>query len=323
MSFNFALILFWLMVATGVVWFADRLVFRRRRIADADAALRHFDTQAKLRDTDGSKAGADPKVVHDERERLRERLIRQPGWIEFPAGFFPVILVVFVLRSFLFEPFRIPSGSMIPTLLVGDLILVNKFTYGIRLPILNRKVLDLGNPQRGDVMVFRYPVDPSVDYVKRVIGLPGDTVVFRAKRLTIDGRSVPTVATGDYFDPERVAYSKQFIERLPRGDGVAEHPILIDDERSGAISTEQYISDLARAGRSAELNVFRDNCTYSDGNTTVTCKVPSGHYFMMGDNRDNSADSRYWGFVPDQNIVGRAFLIWMNFGNMGRIGSFR
>ena len=309
MSFNFALILFWLMVATGVVWFADRLVFRRSRVANADAALRHFDAQAKLRETDGDAASRDPKAIVEEREQLRERLVRQPGWIEFPAGFFPVILVVFILRSFLFEPFRIPSGSMIPTLLVGDLILVNKFSYGIRLPIVNRKIFDIGNPQRGDVMVFRYPVDPSVDYVKRVIGLPGDTVTFRAKRLTIDGQPVETVAAPDYFDPERVAYSKQFTEKLPRNGALADHMILIDDDRSGVISPDRF--------------PFRDNCVYSEGNTAVTCKVPDGQYFMMGDNRDNSADSRYWGFVPDQNIVGRAFLIWMNFGNMGRIGSFR
>ena len=323
MSFNFALILFWLMVATGVVWFADRLVFRRRRIADADAALRHFDAQAKLRETDGGAASHDPKAVADEREKLRERLIRQPGWIEFPAGFFPVILVVFVLRSFLFEPFRIPSGSMIPTLVIGDLILVNKYVYGIRLPILNTKVLDLGNPQRGDVMVFRYPVDPSTDYVKRVIGLPGDTVTYRNKRLTINGTPVQTMAAADYFDPERVSYSKQFVETLPRTDGTTvSHMILIDDERAGPIWTDPYIQDLERGGRGALAQGFRDNCSYSDGNTAVTCKVPAGEYFMMGDNRDNSADSRYWGFVPDQNIVGRAFLIWMNFGNMGRIGPF-
>ncbi len=309
MSFNFALILFWLMVATGVVWFADRLVFRRRRINDADAALRHFDAQAKLRDTSGAAASTDPKAIVEEREKLRERLVRQPGWIEFPAGFFPVILVVFVLRSFLFEPFRIPSGSMIPTLLIGDLILVNKFTYGIRLPILNRKVIEVGSPQRGDVMVFRYPVDPSVDYVKRVIGLPGDTIAYRAKRLTVNGVPVETVAAPDYFDPERVAYSKQFTEHLPDRDGSRDHMILIDDDRSGIITPDRFPS--------------RDNCVYSEGNTAVTCKVPDGQYFMMGDNRDNSADSRYWGFVPDQNIVGRAFLIWMNFGNMARIGTFR
>lgn len=309
MSFNFALILFWLMIATGLVWFADHFVFRKRRIADAEAALRHFDAQAKLRETVGDSAKIDAVAVAEERERLRERLIRQPGWIEFPAGFFPVILVVFLLRSFLFEPFRIPSGSMVPTLLIGDLILVNKFTYGIRLPIINTKVLDVGTPERGDVMVFRYPVDPSVDYVKRVIGLPGDTVAYKNKRLTINGVAVPTTATSDFFDPERVAYSKRFVETLPRNSAGYLHDILVDEDRSGIISPENF--------------PFRDNCVYSDGNTAVTCKVPAGSYFMMGDNRDNSADSRYWGFVPDQNIVGKAFFIWMNFGNMKRIGSFR
>ncbi len=158
-------------------------------------------------------------------------------------------------------------------------------------------------------MVFRYPVDPSVDYVKRVIGLPGDTVTFRAKRLTIDGQPVPTTPAPDYFDPDRVAYSKQFAETLPRADGTTvTHMILIDDDRSGVITPDNF--------------PMRDHCQYSEGNTAVTCKVPDGEYFMMGDNRDNSADSRYWGFVPDANIVGRAFLIWMNFGNIRRIGLF-
>jgi signal peptidase I len=318
MSFNFALILFWLMVATGTVWFVDRLVLRSRRIALAKHALESFDLGAKQR------AIADESAHLAERHRLEEKILRQPGWIEFPAGFFPVILVVFVLRSFLFEPFRIPSGSMIPTLLIGDLILVNKYAYGIRLPILNRKIFDIGNPQRGDVMVFRYPVDPSVDYVKRVIGLPGDTVTFRQKRLTINGQPVSTASAPDYFDTDRVAYSKQLIETLPRPDGgKVNHMILTDEERSGSMSPEQYQSELLNGGHAAEAAAFRANCVYSEGNTAVTCKVPEGQYFMMGDNRDNSADSRYWGFVPDQNIVGRAFLIWMNFGNMGRIGFFR
>ncbi len=314
MSFNFALILFWLMVATGIVWFADRLVFRRKRIADADAALRHYDAQAKLRDvhgaTDGVAAGNDAEAVRDERDKLRERLIRQPGWIEFPAGFFPVILVVFLLRSFLFEPFRIPSGSMIPTLLIGDLILVNKFTYGIRLPIINRKVLDVGTPQRGDVMVFRYPLNTAEDYVKRVIGLPGDTIVYRNKQLTINGQVVPKVAAADFFDTDRVSYSKQFTETLPSERGERPHLMLQDEERAGFI-------------RPMDGFVHPEACTFSDSNTTISCRIPAGYYFMMGDNRDNSADSRFWGLVPDQNIVGRAIFIWMNFGNMSRIGSFR
>ena len=304
MSFNFALILFWLMVGTGVIWFVDRLVFAPGRKKKAKVALDRFDLEVR------NRGSVDQAAVVEERRRLEERLLRQPGWIEFPAGFFPVILVVFLLRSFLFEPFRIPSGSMIPTLLVGDLILVNKYTYGIRLPILNKKVLPIGDPQRGDVMVFRYPVNPTDDYVKRVIGLPGDTVVYRNKRLTVNGALVDVAPAPDFFDPDRVAYSKQFTEKLPRGTGVLDHMILVDDDRNGIISpvTDRF--------------PYRENCVYSDGYTAITCKVPDGYYFVMGDNRDNSADSRYWGFVPDGNIVGKAFLIWMNFGNIGRIGWF-
>lgn len=303
MNFNFAVILFWLLVVTGAIWLLDALILRRRRRVAAEAAVERFDEQSRAQ-VQVNEAG-----VIEERKRLRERYLRQPGWIEFPAGFFPVILVVFLLRSFLFEPFRIPSGSMIPTLVIGDLILVNKFTYGIRLPIVNTKILNVGSPQRGDVMVFRYPVDPSVDYVKRVIGLPGDTIEYRDKRLVINGHPVQTIAVADYFDPERVTYSKQFVEKLPVPGGTVDHMILLDDELSGVITPGSF--------------PFRDNCVYSDGNTAVTCKVPAGQYFMMGDNRDNSADSRYWGFVPDRNIVGKAFFIWMNFGNMRRIGSFR
>ena len=300
MSFNFALILFWLMVITGVVWVADIVVLKRRRIEKARLALERFDASSAHR-------SGDPKVMQ-EREELRARLLHQPVWIEFPAGFFPVILVVFFLRSFLFEPFRIPSGSMIPTLQVGDLILVNKFDYGIRLPIINKKVIEIGQPQRGDVMVFRYPKDPSLDYIKRVIGLPGDHIVYRNKRLEINGQPVSEAPLPDYFDQDRVIFSKQFRETLPRGDHTIEHNILNDDDRSAIIVPNEY--------------PFRENCQYTENDTVVTCTVPAGNYFMMGDNRDNSEDSRYWGFVPDQNIVGKAFFIWMNFGNIGRIGSF-
>jgi signal peptidase I len=302
MNFNFALILFWLLVVTGLVWALDLAYFRRKRLAATHAALRSFDEQAKLR------ANIEPSVLTQERERLREKTLRQPSWIEFPAGFFPVILVVFILRSFLFEPFRIPSGSMIPTLLVGDLILVNKFDYGLRVPILNKKFVDIGTPQRGDVMVFRYPNDPNVDYIKRVIGVPGDKIVYQNKRLTINGQLVAETPLPDYFDEDRVLYSKQFEESLPGPAGLVRHEILKDGERSMPIQPDNYN--------------YRENCAYLDGNTGVSCTVPPSHYFMMGDNRDNSQDSRYWGFVPDENIVGRAFLIWMNFGNIKRIGSF-
>jgi len=301
MNFNFALILFWLLVGTGAVWLVDQLVLRKRRVAACTAALRQFDDNVRLR------TNVPAETLSEERETLRHHHLRQPGWIEFPASFFPVILVVFVLRSFLFEPFRIPSASMVPTLLIGDLILVNKFEYGIRLPIVNQKIIDIGNPNRGDIVVFRYPLDPSVDYVKRLIGLPGDKITYKNKRLFINGEPVETAKLAeDFFDDERVSYTSQFTEKLPRDGAVRAHRILNDNNSLPMLP---------------EFTAFRDNCAYADGNLEVTCTVPAGHYFMMGDNRDNSLDSRFWGFVPDRNIVGRAFFVWMNFGNLRRIGS--
>jgi signal peptidase I len=214
-----------------------------------------------------------------------------------------VILIVFVLRSFVVEPFRIPSGSMIPTLLVGDFILVNKFTYGIRLPILNRKIIEVNAPQRGDVVVFRYPEDPSVDYIKRVVGLPGDTVSYLGKRLVINGKELALAPDGEYLH-KRATYAKQYVETL---DG-HRHRILVEDDAPAAVPFAKQFA-------------FRDKCTYnSEG---FVCTVPPGHYFMMGDNRDNSADSRVWGFVPDENIVGKSFFIWFNFSEPSRFGSFQ
>jgi signal peptidase I len=193
---------------------------------------------------------------------------------------------------------------MIPTLLVGDLILVNKFTYGLRLPVLNTRLTAGTPPQRGDVMVFRYPPKPSLDYIKRVVGIPGDEVAYLNKKLTLNGQPVPASQLPDYFDQDAMRYFKQFEEKL----GDKTHRLLNDDERPAFIPG---VEDFR----------FRENCRYSvEG---VVCKVPEGHYFMMGDNRDNSLDSRYWGFVPDRNIVGKAFLIWMNFGNFKRVGWFQ
>ena len=229
---------------------------------------------------------------------------RQPWWFEYSISFFPVILIVFLLRSFLVEPFKIPSSSMVPTLLVGDFILVNKFTYGIRLPVANKKIIPLGEPQRGDVMVFRYPEDPSLDYIKRVIGLPGDRVEYRNKRLIINGQPVPIRQVDDYLSKERMQFSRRYVETL---NGV-EHEILLEDDAPAFI---------------APLRAFpyAQNCNYNMNG--LACTVPPGHYFMMGDNRDNSSDSRVWGFVPDENIVGKAFFIWLNLNELGRFGSFR
>jgi signal peptidase I len=294
---NFALLLFLATVVTGLYWLAERFYFLPRRLKAADA----LEAQATKRRDDLGKMGI--TQVDGDISEARHRLIMQPWWLDWTAGLFPVILMVFLLRSFLFEPFKIPSGSMIPTLLVGDLILVNKFTYGVRLPVINVKITEGNKPQRGDVMVFRYPPKPSLDYIKRVVGVPGDEVAYLNKKLTINGQVVPTNALPEYFDEDAMRYFPQFEEAL----GDKKHRLLNDPGRPAMI-----------AGADDFAN--RQNCRYSvEG---VVCKVPEGHYFMMGDNRDNSLDSRYWGFVPDKNIVGKAFFVWMNFSSLKRIGSF-
>jgi signal peptidase I len=260
---NFALILFLLLVATGVLWVIDHFFARKQRAADAPT----------------------------------------PWWVEYGASFFPVILIVFGLRSFVVEPFKIPSGSMIPTLLVGDFILVNKWTYGIRLPVINKKIIDVNQPRRGEVMVFRFPEDPSVDYIKRVVGVPGDKVEYIDKRLTINGEPVSLVESGSFLHPDRLYYSPKYTEKL----GETEHSVLIErDAPASVVQVDNFPG--------------REKCTYTSRG--VRCTVPAGHYFMMGDNRDASRDSRMWGFVPEQNIVGRAFFIWFNFNDMKRIGAF-
>ena len=261
---SFALFLLILLVVTGVVWALEAAWLRRSRPA----------------------------------------LAKQPWWVEYSVSFFPVILIVFLLRSFLVEPFKIPSSSMVPTLLVGDFILVNKFTYGIRLPVANKKVMELGSPRRGDVMVFRYPEDPSLDYIKRVVGLPGDRIEYRNKRLFINGTQVPVRQIDDYLSKERMQFSRRYLETL---NGV-EHEILLEEDAPAFVAPSRAF---AHAG----------NCNYNMNG--LACTVPPGHYFAMGDNRDNSSDSRVWGFVPDENIVGKAFFIWLNLNELGRFGSFK
>lgn len=264
---DFALILFLLSVITGSVWLLDKFVLKAKRAEGA----------------------------------------AEPWWVEYAKSFFPVILVVFFIRSFLVEPFKIPSGSMIPTLQVGDFILVNKFTYGIRLPVINKKIVQINDPKRGDVMVFHYPENPSLDYIKRVVGLPGDTVEYHNKKLTVNGVEQPQQAEGDYNYTEQdlnFVHTEKYQETL----GERKHDLLINPERPTL-----FLSSVAEFPA-------RENCTYDD--ELVRCKVPEGNYFMMGDNRDNSRDSRYWGFVPDNQVVGKAFLVWMNFSELKRIGLF-
>jgi signal peptidase I len=294
---NFALLLFLATIVTGLYWLAERLYFLPRR----RQAAANLEAQAAQRKSELAARGIAP--VDADLATARQRLLMQPWWLDWTAGLFPVIIAVFVLRSFLFEPFKIPSGSMIPTLLVGDLILVNKYIYGLRLPVLNTKLTNGTPPARGDVMVFRYPPKPSLDYIKRVVGVPGDEVAYLNKKLTINGQPVSKNPVPEFFDEDAMRYFKQFEEDL----GGKRHRLLNDDDRPAFIP-------------GVEDFPFKQNCRYSvEG---VTCKVPQGHYFMMGDNRDNSLDSRYWGFVPDKNIVGKAFLVWMNFSSLKRIGSF-
>ena len=294
---NFSLLLFFAAVVTGIYWFAERFYFLPQR----HKAVVELEQSAALRRAELHKMGI--AQVDDNTGETRSRLIMQPWWLDWTAGLFPVILMVFLLRSFLFEPFKIPSGSMIPTLLINDLILVNKFHYGVRLPVINLKILDNHSPQRGDVMVFRYPPKPSLDYIKRVVGVPGDEVAYLNKKLTINGRPVVKTALPDFFDEDSMRYGKQFEEVT----GSKRYRILNDDDRPAFIAgTDDFPG--------------KQNCRYSSEG--VVCKVPEGQYFMMGDNRDNSLDSRYWGFVPERNIVGKAFFVWMNFGNLKRIGSF-
>jgi signal peptidase I len=232
-----------------------------------------------------------------------------PWYVDLSKSFFPVILAVLVLRSFVIEPFRIPSESMLPTLLKGDFILVNKFTYGLRLPVSNTQIVGGNLPERGDVVVFRYPPEPAVAYIKRVIGLPGDRLEYRDKQLFINGRPAPQSRLPD--DPAEPGY-RQFEEGLSDDEQRTQHRIqVLANGRWGA------------AGLWSDLQLRRE----PDGTVGWAYQVPAGQYFVMGDNRDNSSDSRIWGTMPEENLIGRAFFIWMNWdcvtfrGQCGRIGS--
>jgi signal peptidase I len=268
MDFDFALLLVILTFATGIIWLLDRLLLAPGRHRRAEA----------LAQAGGSEA---------EKQQRSQEALREPIVVEYARSFFPVILIVLLFRSFIAEPFKIPSGSMMPTLLVGDFILVNKFAYGLRLPVLGTKILPIGEPKRGDVFVFRYPNpnhDPQkegVDYIKRVIGLPGDVIDYHNKTLKINGEVVPQTLLGPFVgtgeEGRKMAGTEVADEALPE----VTHKIL-------------KFPSLSRGG--------------AEGTYTV----PAGHYFAMGDNRDNSEDSRYWGFVPEENVVGKAFVIWMN-----------
>jgi signal peptidase I len=204
--------------------------------------------------------------------------VKEPVIVEYARSFFPIVLIVLLLRSFLVEPFRIPSGSMMPTLLIGDFILVNKYAYGIRLPVLNTKIIEVGEPKRGDIMVFRFPKDPTVDYIKRVIGLPGDRIAYYNKQLYVNGEPIKQTDIAEY-------------QGVGQGSAMTGARLLSED-------LEGVNHDiLIREGQPSVQGEFT---------------IPEGHYFVMGDNRDNSNDSRYWGTVPESHLVGKAFFIWMS-----------
>jgi len=277
MNIDFAAVLVVLTGLTGGIWLLDALVLAPRRARVPVAG----------------ETGAAPPVA-----------VKLPWYVDLSKSFFPVILAVLVLRSCVVEPFRIPSESMAPTLLKGDFILVNKYTYGLRLPVLNTKIIDNGHPQRGDVVVFRYPPDPAVAYIKRVVGLPGDRLAYRSGQLFVNGQPVSlTPLTGDPAAPNY----QQFEEQL----GETRHRIQMRaDGRWSLVGVWPGIQPRREP----------------DGAAGWEYQVPPGHYFMMGDNRDNSSDSRVWGPLPEENLIGRAFFIWMNWdcitfrGQCGRIG---
>jgi len=215
----------------------------------------------------------------------------EPIAVEYARSFFPVLFIVLVLRSFLFEPFKIPSGSMLPTLLIGDFILVSKFSYGVRLPVIHTKILDTGSPERGDVAVFRYPVDPKVDFIKRVVGVPGDKIKIRDKStLFVNGEEIKFTAVGPY----EVAVSDDKVVEMAR----------LSEELTGVLH-DILVSDTTTLADGYSVPERSDAIEHE-------WEVPEGHYFMMGDNRDQSNDSRFWGFVPEANLVGKAKYIWMH-----------
>jgi len=258
-EFNFPLILVILVFLTGGIWLLDIVWFSSRR-KQAQAVAGGSESTDTAEDTSGASA-----------------------WVEYSRSFFPVLALVLVLRSFLYEPFQIPSGSMLPTLKIGDFILVNKFTYGLRLPVIGTKVVSLNDPQRGDVLVFKFPGDESINYIKRVIGLPGDRIGYVKKQLYINGEPAP----------------QTLIASLPP----AKPQLQLLSEQLGKVDHQLY----------------RNYRPAAPGREWL---VPEGHYFVMGDNRDNSNDSRYWGFVPDELVVGKAQVVWMHWDKFLSLPSF-
>lgn len=257
--------------------------------------------------------------------------VPRPDAVEYAFSFFPIILIVFLVRSFVAEPFQIPSSSMRPGLIPGDFILVSKFSYGLRLPILNKVVVPVGTPQRGDVMVFEFPLERSTNYIKRLIGVPGDIVEYRDKKLYInDVEQVQSLlGQGKYTDDGSVEERVNTDGSVSRQGPPLRTPDVYEEDFSGQkhlifveprapVFNAPQVADMHYRG----LVNFADNCQYDmEEAKWFRCTVPSGHYFVLGDNRDNSGDGRYWGFVPENHIVGKAFFVWLNLGDFSRVGT--
>lgn len=268
MAFDFELILAAAFLITGAFWVYDRIVYAPKRAL----VLESMPEEAK-------------KALNKE---AQERLANTPKYVAEIKSFFVIIAVIFGLRSFVVEPFQIPSGSMLPTLEVGDFILVNKFEYGVRLPVLNTTIIPTTTPSRGDVVVFKYPENPSLNYIKRLIGLPGDKVSYRNKVLTVNGEQV----------------DKRLLAELSVSLNANHEPVQVFKESLGNVEFDTY-------------NSYRN--TPKEGEWTV----PEGHYFVMGDNRDNSADSRFWGYVSEENMKGRAFYVWLYWDEFFSLPNFK
>ncbi len=264
MDIDFSLVLVCLVAICGGIWLLDTLLVKGGRIRAAEAFA--------------ARASKDLRLTEEQVEQELERLSREPIVTEYAKSFFPVLLFVLTLRSFLFEPYQVPTGSMIPTIKIGDFILVNKFAYGLRLPVLGTKILDVGEPQRGEIMVF---IPPHVNqyFIKRVIGLPGDTIRYENQRLSVNGELVP----------------EEFVSSVSVDTGIG--PL------DGVLNSATYNGVTHAAQHIPGVNSSRGRSSWI---------VPAGHYFMIGDNRENSADSRVWGAVPEENIVGKAIAIWMH-----------
>lgn len=305
MANMFALTLAIATLVTGVIWCIERFKWAPAR-------------RAKIAAVNAQAAGAID-------EAALAKVAKQPGWVETGSSVFPVLLLVFVVRSFIFEPFQIPSGSMMPTLLIGDFILVKKFAYGIKDPITQTTLIETGHPERGDIAVFKYPRQPKLDYIKRVIGLPGDKVTYDAvsKRITIQPSCENSAACGAEL---AVTYSNmqpsEFVQvfsssgneevssgffQTPLNENVPQRGLRLGERQETLGKVTHNV--LTVPGAQDRVNDYYQQ----PGQQLAEWVVPEGHYFMMGDNRDNSADSRYWGFVPERNLVGKATAIWMSF----------